>query len=249
MMSLTNKVLRYLYRNDTGDYLDLYAKFVDRDITKKRIDGIVKDLSEYVDEESVYENRGILVIGEDVPGNSLPLEKLNVRINQKGREKFESIWNESKILKINRKTALIAFVGVVVTALSILAPIYFSSKKNNKEVLPLVSLRINNKTVSEIRVFNLQDFYMWYPGSATHQIGRYKIISKEDKDVIKFKPGITAVSAKILDNTKYLQYYKSNEYELSFTIRYSGGLIFSDSVIPFNNESIAKYYLTIVIDR
>jgi hypothetical protein len=249
MKNLHNEILKYLYNNDTGKYIDLYAKFAKGKITKKRIDEISNDISDYIEKESVYESRGLLLLDSCSPNDCEKSTKLNVRINQKGRERYENIWHETKTHDINKKIALFTFIGVLVTALIFLTPNIVREINKRDAIIPLISLRINNNTDKEISIFHLQDFYLWFPGSADHMVGEYDILDKDKDDIIKLPKGTSYFSAKVFDNEKYFSFFKSQEYSISLSIRTDNGLTISDDLMPFSTESLNKYTTVVNIDE
>jgi hypothetical protein len=247
MKNLHNEILEYLYYNDSGKYINLYEEFADKNITKKQIKKIVDDLSEYIEKESVYETRGILTL--DDFSRTKKSTELNVRINQKGRERYEKIRNENKKIGINKKIALFTLLGVIITIIIFITPIIIDTYKDRNKVIPVISLIIDNKTNKEISVSNRQNFYLWFPGNPKHIIGKYKIINNNKSEIIKLPKGKTNISAKIINNDKFFKYFKAEEFTISFSIKYKNGLEISDEFLPFNKESLNKYFTKIIINK
>ncbi|HEX9059750.1 MAG TPA: hypothetical protein VF941_06200, partial [Clostridia bacterium] len=144
MKDIHNKILKYLYNNDTGNYVDLYAKFEGKKIDKERLQQVAKDLNEYLERESIYENRGILILDDSAINNHNELTNLNVRINQKGRERYENIWNKEKAQSTNKKIAFFTLAGVVVALLVACIPNISKVLNKENEDIPRISLKINN---------------------------------------------------------------------------------------------------------
>lgn len=99
-MNLSNRILKFLYNHGDGNFVDVYAYFVKGEITKENIDRICKDMNDYIETEHVYEQRGMRsLISNTREENNIP-EVLRVRINQKGRERYEDILNKKNIIYV-----------------------------------------------------------------------------------------------------------------------------------------------------
>ena len=240
-----NAVLRYLYDNDTGKYHDLYLKFAGRKVTVKRLNEIIKDIREYVDQESVYEYRGLLTLDVEPISDGKEFAELNVKINQKGREKYESTWNEKKTRNINKRIAAFTLIAAFMGALPFLIPIVIDAVKSQMDIIPIIKLHVDNRSGGDMTLFNLQDFFLWRQNHCT--IGRYEIINKNDTIILH--KGITILSAKIINSKTYFPYLNSKECDISLSIRNLDGLYISDDFLPFNVENIKKYYTEIVIEK
>jgi hypothetical protein len=248
MKNLHDQVLQYLYNNDTGRYVDLYAKFVKGKVTRARVAEIANDLREYIQQDSIYEHWGVLAEGDPAEHTEGEWPELNAKINQKGREKHQATWNEIKTRNINKRIATFTLLAVMAGALPFLIPMAVGAIRARAEVIPLVRVHIDNKSPTEVKAFYLQEFYMWLPGSGRYRVGKYAVVTEDMKDEITMQPGTTVVSAKILDNKTYFPYFESKECDISLTIRDDkGALVISDDMLPFNSESIHKYYTTITI--
>lgn len=246
LKNLHNAILKYLYINDNGDFIDLYSRFVKGKITKKRVNEIIVDLNDYLEKERPSEKQ-IIEVPRNITSSHIYLQaKLNVRINQKGREKYENFKNGIIAENINKRIALFTLMGVLVSVLISFTPSIINEIHKKAEVIPAITLKINNSTQSEISFFHYQDFYLWFPGDeAYHLVGKYEIINNNDN--IKLPSGVSYITAKVLDNGKYYNYLKTSEYSISFSIRSNNGLNISDDLLPFSVEAINKYAPEIII--
>jgi hypothetical protein len=250
MRNIHNEILKYLYENDSDKFIDLYVSYLFKETTKERIDKAVEDLKKYIEKENINESNPKVMLKNSTSAAVKSLYKLNVRITQQGRERYEKIMNEEKTHKLSNKSVLITLLGIILATLSTLfGPQVLDSIRTRKQNIPSIIIHINNKTDKDIQISRLQDFYLWFPGSARHLIGKYSISNEGNSDILTIPPGTTVRECRVINNKYFYKYLETGEYDLSLFIKkITGELNISDGSIPFATKSLEKYYVSINID-
>ena len=171
MKRLDHEILRYLYKNDTGEFIDIYKVFLNNRTTVMQIDNVLDGLNNYIDIESIYNYRGVIILGENESINDETRLFLKVKINQKGREKYENDSNASISSRTSKRTTVFALIGLVITVLGLFGVQQIRIRNMQKEIIPSITINIKNLTDEDKKVNNIQDFWLWYPGSSLHKVG------------------------------------------------------------------------------
>ena len=247
MKNISLKLLKYLYENDNGDFLDVNKAFNKKDKpTRKRLDDIYFELRDYINYESAYnyseEER------EKVESTDL-LRK--AKINQKGIEYYLSQKSKINTTRNNKIKLYFAFFGIIIGVLTLLIK-YLNTIENhtliNDQNFPQPILCIKNQTNDTIKIFKRQTFILWTP-SNRDITGKYELIKTNiDKDVYVVLPSEeTEFNVDIDNKEKFLYYFKQNENDITATIKTQNKRIFFSSNLPFKKKWIKKYCMEVII--
>jgi hypothetical protein len=249
-------ILKYLYENDNGGYLDILKAFNKKNRPSiKHIETIYEDLKEYIQVESRYNYDE-----EERKNNELILKS---RIIQKGRDYYVQQKMNNNSITISRRNLWIAFAGLLIAFLtlyfSVISPKEKSSKKLiiNESNFPNPIVCLTNKTTDTVFFYQGQEFIMWFPqtitGNAPSLTGKYefKIDSAELVDGFCYILPNTKkkFTIEILNKNKFYNYFIQNENELTLWLRTSERKLFSSSNILFNEKWITKYCLELTINK
>jgi hypothetical protein len=115
--NINKTILRYLYKHDNGEFLNIAKAFKKAIPHRDRLEHSFYELSDYIEKERA--DVFIWTLGYSIPEpNSEPLSK--VRINQKGREYIDDQLSKEKTLSINNKALFLTILSVAVAIIGVL---------------------------------------------------------------------------------------------------------------------------------
>ncbi|MBK0401662.1 hypothetical protein I5M27_01615 [Adhaeribacter sp. BT258] len=109
------KILKYLSKHDDGNFYDVRNAFGKKDIpSKEYLETILEEAQDYIEQESIYNYKGLRMLGRDFPEDSTENIFVKSRIKQKGREYYRTYEENIKTRKIAIYSIVIGtLIGIV----------------------------------------------------------------------------------------------------------------------------------------
>ncbi len=253
---LQNKLLRFLASRDNGQYVGI-EPFVKRHrINSDTVSQICESFYDFVEQESVYNHRGLLVIGESEKNQLLDDYVPKLRLTQKGRDRYTAYKKSRVNVSISKRALWISF-GILIIAIltlyfTLVNPFVFFRERITAENFPSLTIRINNESSETRKAFSRQQFVLWYPttmtGDAPNTIGIYEYNIESTKGYLTIPPGETDFTAEIVNKEKFFPLLSNRENDLFLMLRTGDGKLHISHTFPFDIEWINKYLVSIKIE-
>lgn len=261
MKGIYIRILKFLYENDNGEYLNVVKAFKKNETpTRNQIERIFDDLKEYIELESIYNYKGIAGL-EEKTIKETPL--LKARINQKGRDYYIDQKSKNISITINKRNLFLVFVGIVLAFLTFYFTIINPVKQKTDDIVldettfPSPTVCLKNSTNDTAFFYLRQNFIIWFPvtayGDAPNIAGTYEF-KVDSKQIIKGMIHILPKSEmklqiNIENKRKFYQYFLQNENEIMIWLKTGKGQLYSSSDLPFNEKWISKYCMGLEIEN
>ena len=250
MNNISLKLLKYLYENDNGDYIDVNNAFNNKNKpSKKRLSEIYYELKDYIKYESHY-NYSETEIKKSEKENILLIK---AKITHKGIEYYLSQQSAINSILTNKKNIYIGVIAIIISFSAFTVPLLLTNKNAKIEInnanFPLPKVWIVNKTNDTIKIYRRQEFVLWKP-SDRYIKGKYELINDNDNnDLYIIYPNKKVKYTVDIDNKgKFFGYFQQKENDIVVNIRTQKKGKFYSSELPFNKKWVEKYYAEIIVE-
>lgn len=248
MKNIDDEVLEYLYHNNDGEFKDVSNILKNSSVDRKRLEKAYGDLKGYIETESVYNYRGVRILG-----NSESTEKktpiLKVRITRKGKEYYENKKHKKSTYAILRRNSLIKIITAAIAVVTFLLAFFYSDIK--KTIVPNFKINIRNTTTDTLIFYSRNEFTICKDITSPKLKGKYTIINNErklmDSTIIIFPKKDIILTGKILNVEEVAKYYKQENCEIIFGIKDSREKYHFSDGIPFSENGFSTFHFIIKI--
>jgi len=234
-------VLKHLYKNDDGKYLDIYKAFnINTDEKSNQINIIIQSINEYTD---IRKKVDLININEQC-------DYSKVKINDKGRKYYEDLHHKRLSNEFSRKQIALGVASLFIAFIGFFFTNIYPKIIQVEKVIPSVVFEIKNNQDEAIEIPETVGIMLWqgntgrllYEGIGKINIpANTSILSVPANSVIK-------TSLKVINEKGLYDKYIMGDASLSLQIKPIGGRLHISDSIYFNEDSLNKYYLPIEID-